>query len=184
MEAVCERAEVQMKKTLKTKTLKDLEVPGPLLTTAPRLENEPPHRRLARLTREHAEITLNLQELKKEWAQRNIKAQAVRQPVSTPEITHFENQKRELALTLLNIQTQIGATNKELRQRKAVKQQSVSTNGSKAVSTKEAPLKEHREYPIYFLLAARNELDVRLFASVERAAKSMLQHALETGVQE
>jgi len=174
-----------VKKPLKTKSLKDLEVPGPLATAAPPLENEPPHRRLSRLSREHADITLKLQELKREWAARNIKAQACRQPVSTPEITHFENQKRELALRLLNIQTEIGATNKALRQRKvgnSSRLNSHETNSAKPL--KEAPLKEHREYPVYFLLAARNELDARLFASVERAAKSMLQHALETGVQE
>jgi hypothetical protein len=175
-------------KLQKSKTLKDLELPGPLATTAPPLEAEPPHRRLARLTREQGEITLKLQELKKEWAARNIKAQACRQPVTTPEITHFENEKRALALALLNIQTEIGATNKALRQRKVEHRNNSRLNSNERITKapaapKQAPLKEHREYPVYFLLAAKNELDARLFASVERAAKSMLQHALETGVE-
>lgn len=149
------------------------------------LQNEPTHRKLARLTREHAETTSALQELKRAWAERNIKAQACRQAVSTPEVTHFETQKRELALKIQAIQTEIGATNRELREHKASRQ----GNGSKQPSQparpiKTCPLKSHSQWDAYFRLAAENELEPRLLAQIERSAKSLLQHALETGIEE
>ncbi len=65
---------------------------------APPLEAEPPHRRLARLSKELVDVTREIRELKKAWATKNIKAQSIRQAISTPEITHYENKKRELAL--------------------------------------------------------------------------------------
>jgi hypothetical protein len=149
------------------------------------LENEPPHRKLARLTREHQSVTEQLQTLKKSWAERNIKAQACRQAVSTPEVTHFETTKRELALQLLDLQTQIGALNKELRANKAARQAGrqppARANGSALKKT--CPLKSHPQWDAYFRLAAENELEPRLLAQIERSAKSLLQHALETGVE-
>src|SRR6516162_1944493 len=80
--------------------------------SSPPLESEPPHKRLARLTREHERVTEALQQLKKDWATQNIRAQQCRQPIPTATITHIENRRRELAGELLRIQTEIGATNK------------------------------------------------------------------------
>ena len=155
---------------------------GDLISSQPiPLENEAPHRKLARLTREHSETTAALQELKRSWAERNVKAQACRQAISTPEITHFEEQKRTLALRLLDLQTQIGATNKELREQKAERQ----GNGSKVVELKKkCPLKNHAAFATYFLLAARDVLPPGLYDQTERGAKALLQHALATGVEE
>lgn len=145
----------------------------------PPLENEQPHRRLARLTREHAETTRALQELKRSWAERNIKAQACRQAVATSEVTHFETTKRELALRLLEIQTGIGAANKELRERKVQKQ----GNGSKpAAPPKTKPLAADFEFDVYFRLAAHNELALALYAQVERVAQSLMADARRNGV--
>ena len=133
----------------------------PAMRVPPPLEAEPPHRRLARLTSEHAETTAKLQELKKAWAERNMKAQARRQAISTAEITAFEKAKRELALAIQNVQTAIGRTNKEIRERRLNPPPAAAK--PKIIRSKDNPLKEHREYPIYFLLAARNELEPRLF---------------------
>jgi len=49
----------------------------------PPLEAEPPHKRLGRLNRDHERITEALRELKRDWARKNIRAQATRQPIST-----------------------------------------------------------------------------------------------------
>jgi hypothetical protein len=146
----------------------------------PKLEHEQPHRRLARLTREHAETTTALQELKREKAERSIKAQQCRQTISTAENTHFENQRRELSARLLDIQTQIGATNKELRERKAAGH----GNGSKpAAPPKTRPLATDLEFDVYFRLAAHSELAPALYAQVERVAKSLLNDARRMGVE-
>jgi hypothetical protein len=140
------------------------------------LENEPAHRKLARLAREHQSVTEQLQ---------TFKAQACRLAVSTPEVTHFETTKRELALQLLDLQTQIGALNKELRANKAAcqagRQPPARANGSALKKT--CPLKSHPQWDAYFRLAAENELEPCLLAQIERSAKSLLQHALETGVE-
>jgi len=49
----------------------------------PPLESEPPHRKLARLAREHTRTVETLKELKKDWVTKNIQPQATRQPIST-----------------------------------------------------------------------------------------------------
>jgi hypothetical protein len=67
---------------------------------APPLESEPPHRKLARLER----ITEALRELKRTWAEKNIRAQVTRTPIATSEVTHVENRRRELTSELLKIQ--------------------------------------------------------------------------------
>jgi hypothetical protein len=69
----------------------------------PPLESEPSHRKLARLAREHTRTVEALQELKKNWATKNIRAQATRTPISTAEVTYAENRHRELAGELLRI---------------------------------------------------------------------------------
>jgi hypothetical protein len=68
---------------------------------------------LARLNRDHERVTEALRELKREWAAKNIRAQATGMPIATSEVTHVENKRRELAGELLRIQTEIGATNKK-----------------------------------------------------------------------
>jgi hypothetical protein len=146
------------------------------------LENEPPHRKIARLTWEHSETTTALQELKRSWAERNIKAQACRQAVSTPEVTHFENEKRELAHKIQALQTEIGATNKEIRERKAERQ--TNSNGSKhPPQQKTRPFAADLEFETYFRLAAHSELAPALYAQIERCAKSMIADARRMGVE-
>src|SRR5271166_1475653 len=100
-------------------TLRDA-LPTPALPQeAPKLKHEALHQRLARLTREHADVTQQLQALKRTKAQRSIEAQDRRQTISTAENNDFANKRRALAKQLLDIQTQIGATNKMLRQSNA-----------------------------------------------------------------
>jgi hypothetical protein len=157
-------------------------------TEPPPLETEPPHRKLARLNREHAATTEALQALKRAWAERNIKAQACRQAVPTSEITHFEDQKRTLALGLLSLQSEIGATNKAIRERSkaggAPTSPASESAPRKRAKSKACPLKEHPSFDQYFRLAAENELENGLYDRLEAAAKSMLSHALATGIEQ
>jgi hypothetical protein len=152
----------------------------------PPLESEPPHKRLARLSRDHERITEALRELKRDWAAKNIRAQATRQSISTAEITHVENRRRELASQLLKIQTEIGATNKALRERKAGGNGITVSSGESAppkrIRSKKCPLREHAAFNQYFRLAAENKLESGLYARIEASAKSMLSHALQTGI--
>ena len=148
----------------------------------PLLEAEPPHRRLARLTDELATTTDALRELKRAWMEKNLKAQACRQAVSTPEITHFEKMKRTLALKIQEIQTGIGEVNRELRESKAARQEGRSVK--RAAEPKSGPLRNHALYDQYFVLAARNELAPSMYAAIERSAKAMLADAVKMGVEE
>jgi hypothetical protein len=169
------------------KTLKSLP-PAALESEPPPLEAEAPHRVLARLNKEHQRVTEELRELKRSWAQKNIRAQRCRQPIPTAEITHIKNKRRELATQLLSIQAQIGATNKELRERRTAGNDAKVTRDSAPVSngtkSKKAPLKEHPVFNQYFALAAENELEASLYERIEGAAKSMLSQALKTGIEE
>jgi hypothetical protein len=171
------------------KSFKSLPSPtGRLSTSTPPLEAEPAHRKLARLNREAADTVTLLQQLKKEWATKNIRAQATHTSIPTSEVSHVESQRRELTSQLQNIQSQIGILNRELRAKKA------AGNGAKDVAkaaparvgskSKRCRLREHVEFPVYFALAARNELSEELFAQIERSAKSMLSQALKTGIEE
>jgi chromosome segregation ATPase len=167
----------------KLSSLEQLSPSSVSTVAAPPLEAEAPHKRLARLNRELTETVETLQALKKAWAEKNVKMQACRQAVSTPEVTHHETHKRELALRLLDLQTQIGALNRELRLSKAsAKAPRPRSNGAKL--SKKCPLKDHSQYAAYFLLAARDQLHPDLYDQVERTAKSMLQHALGCGLEE
>ena len=147
----------------------------------PPLESEPPHRRLARLNKELANVSEEIRELRKTWAAKNIKAQACRQSVSTPEVTHFEKQKRELALKIQELQTGIGEVNRELRERKAARQEARSA--PQAVEPKSGPLRNHALFDQYFHLAAKNELVPSMYAAIERTAKAMLIDALKMGIE-
>jgi hypothetical protein len=145
---------------------------------APPLEAEPPHRRLARLNKDQERVIEGLRKLKRSWAEKNIKAQACRTPISTAEITFVDNRRRALASQLLSIRTQIGATNKELREREAAGNGARIVRESAPVSTgtkpKKAPVREHPAFDQYFRRAAKNELEAGLYDSIEAAAKSML----------
>jgi ribosomal protein L29 len=155
--------------------------------SAPPLEAEPPHQRLARLNRELVKATETIQWLKKQWAQRNLKAQGCRQAVSTAEVTHFENEKRDLAAKILGLQTEIAQVNRELRALKVA----AASNGAKDTAlvrkirkSKACPLREHAAFDQYFRLAAENELEAGLYNRIEAAAKSRLSQALKTGIEE
>jgi hypothetical protein len=169
---------------MKLKTLKNLPAETGS-TESPPLESELPHKRLARLNREAARVTEALRELKRDWAEKNIRAQVTRTPIATTEITFVENKRRELAGELLRIQTEIGATNKEIRERKAGGSAGSSAEPPRErVKSKKFPLKEHAAFDEYFRLAAQNELEASLYDRLEAAAKSMLSHALKTGVEQ
>jgi hypothetical protein len=180
-------------KTKPLKNLVDLTPNGKELVASPPLQGEPLHRRLARLNRELAEATEALQSFNKEWAAKNIKAQACRLAISTPEITFAANKRRELAARIREIQTQIGIANKERRSLNAKTSQKASGGGlegellpfpKKQVRSKNCPLKQHREGTGYFELAARDELAPDLYPRVERTAKALLEHAISTGIEE
>jgi hypothetical protein len=149
----------------------------------PPLEAVPPHKALARANQRHAQLTEELRQLKADWAAKNIKAQQCRQPIATSEITFVENRRREPHLELERTQGEIGRFNKEIREAKALRQAPTpKVNGSKL--SKRCPDKEHREFPTYFLLAAKEELTRELFDQVTRTAKSMLENALRMGTEE
>jgi hypothetical protein len=153
----------------------------------PPLEAEAPHRRLARLSQELVDATQAIQDLRKTWAAKNIKAQSVRQTISTPEITHYETRKRELALRIQSLQTGIGETNRELRERKAERQATKSakaTTPALAPAPKTGPIRNHPAFDQYFHLAARNELTPALYAQVERTARAMIADAFKMGLED
>jgi chromosome segregation ATPase len=106
-----------MKKTIRHP--KEIPATVHVVDEPPPLENEPPHRKLARLMTEHAKTTEQLQELKRNFAAENIKAQQCRQTIPTSQLTFVENKKRELAGRLMELQAEIGKTNKEVRAHKA-----------------------------------------------------------------
>jgi hypothetical protein len=172
----------------KLKTLKALSKNGVVTQEPPKLEAEPPHRRLARLTEEQDKLVREIQSHKQAWADRNQIAQQTHQPPATPEITAFKQHHRDLSCRLAAVNLEIGATNREIRQHKAevavrkVKpaDQPASRNGLKL----KAPIKRHVEFPAYFLLAAEAEMDPRMFSKVESVAKSMLRDAMTNGLEE
>ena len=169
------------------KNLADLTPNGKELVANPPLQAEPLHRRLARLNRELAEATEALQSFNKEWAAKNIKAQACRLAISTPELTHAANKRRELASEIQRLQNELGLANKERRQlnAKASRDRTSDVDTPKKITnSKSCPLKRHPEWSVYFELAARDELTAELFRQVERSAKALLSHALETGIEE
>lgn len=152
------------------KTLQDLQRNGNSTDGhPPPLEGEPLHKRLARLNRELPEAVEALQAFNKEWAERNLKAQQIRVPISTPELTFAANKRRELAAEIQRLQNELGIANRERRALSAQASQKtsagdksaplvVSPKGKKLTRSKECPLKDHREWPVYFKLAAREEL--------------------------
>jgi hypothetical protein len=72
------------------KTLKALQKNGVAPAEPPKLESEPPHRRLARLTSEQIRLVEEIQSHKSAWADRNRVAQDTHQPPATPEIQAFK----------------------------------------------------------------------------------------------
>jgi len=180
-------------KTKPVKNLADLTPNTKVLVASPPLEAEPLHRRLARLDREPKKATEELQSFNKEWAEKNIKAQTCRLAISTPQITFAANKRRELAARIQEIQSQLEIANRERRTLNVKSSQKTPAADSadtlagpskRITNSKRCPLKEHWEWAVYFTLAARDELAPELYAQVERSAKSLLQHALATGVEE
>jgi hypothetical protein len=174
------------------KSLKALQPDGCESTTSqPRLESEPLHRRIHRLNEELRKAIEKLQTFNREWASKNVKAQACRLAIPTAEQTHAANRRRELASQIQRIQTELGDANMESRQLNAKSTHKAATDTptlavtpKKAVRSKRCPLKQHREWTVYFELAARDELVPDLYAQVERTAKSLLEHAIATGIEE
>ena len=154
----------------------------PTQPESPPLENEPPHRALARCNARHAQLTEELRQLKADWAAKNIKAQQLHLPVSTPEITHVAQRRRELHLELEKTQAEIGRLNKLVRERKFARQAGKPVNGDR-VEPKRMPLADDPEFPSYFVLAAKNELVPALYAQVERVAKSLMHEAKKMGIE-
>jgi hypothetical protein len=173
-------------KTKPLKNLSDLTPSGKEPVASPALESEPLHRRLARLARELGRATEELQSFNVEWTKRNLRAQSCRQAIPTPEITFTAYKRRELAARIQEIQSQIGIANRERRQldagKTSQKKAAADTSERLAIpvkritSSKACPLRSHRDWPAYFLLAAREELAPGLFEQIERSAKSLLQH--------
>ena len=109
-----------------TKSIKTLKaIPRAIaagIVEAPPLVNEPPHKRLARLTAEQERLTKEIQEQKAAWAQRNFQAQNKRQTISSAELTAFREHHGSLAAALADVNLQIGQVNKEIREHKAAMQ--------------------------------------------------------------
>lgn len=147
----------------------------------PPLEREEPHKALARATKRHAQITEELRKLKSEWAEKNIKAQATRIAISTPECTFVETRRRDLHLQLEMAQAEIGRLNKEIRERKA-EHQGNGTKPERRPEPKKMPFADDPEFPSYFILAARDTLAPELYAQVVRMAKSLIHSAEKMGI--
>ena len=155
----------------------------PTWAPSPPLETEQPHRKLARLNGEQVRVTEQIRIHSKAWAERNLRSQSVRERVTTPEITAYKNEHRELASRLLDIQTQIGACNKLIREHKARRAGNAKRDDKpNFVSKKNCPLKSHPQWDCYFRVAAENSLAPAMLKQIEADAKSLLAHALETGV--
>ena len=125
------------------------------------------------------EFTEALSELKHDWAEKNIKAQATRTPIATSEIMHVENKRRELAGELLKIQTEIGATNKEIRPQKPTSQ----VIQGRIRARKEAEEREN-DFLVMFYMVAKDSLDPRQVAALESGAKALLKDAEQMGIDE
>jgi hypothetical protein len=95
---------------------------GSIECSPPPLENVPLHTQLARANAQHAKLTEQLRQLKADWASRNIRAQQLRTPISTPEVTFVETRRRELHLALEATQAEIGRVNREIKEKKAAPQ--------------------------------------------------------------
>lgn len=168
------------------KTLRALKPEG-LPEEAPPMEGELPGRKLSRLTAERDKAVEELQTLKRNFAAENIKAQQCHQAIPTSQITFVERKRKELSDKILSLNLEIGATNRAVREHRAERQnghrQAPAIEVNDRTAKKEGPLKKHPEWATYFLLAARDELAEGLFEQVERSAKLLLQHALETGIE-
>jgi hypothetical protein len=163
------------------KTLKALPKKGVVVAEdPPKLEAEQPHMRLSRLTSEQVRLVEELQSHKQEWASRNRVAQDTHQPPSTPEIQAFKQHHRDLSSRLAAVNLEIGQVNREIRQHKAEVQARKANGAPEAVKTE--PLKQSKDWLVYFKLAAENELDAKLIKQIERVAKSMAEHARINGV--
>jgi hypothetical protein len=150
----------------------------------PPLENEPPHRRLARATAEQSRCTEALRELKRSFAAKNLQAQLTRTPISTAEQTHVARQRHELHLQLESAQAQIAAANKEIREKKATAQTGAKPKEPKLRDVKKAPFRQDREFVEFFYLAAEATLTEPLFATIIRTAKSMMFDAAKMGLRQ
>jgi hypothetical protein len=150
----------------------------------PPLEREQPHRLLARANTRHLELTTELRELRASWAKRNIQAQQTRIAISTPEITHVENKRRELHLALEATQDEIGRLNRLVQEGKAARQarQAGKPRNGDTVEPKRMPLGSDPEFPTYFVLTAKNELAPALYRQVERTALAMIADARKMGL--
>lgn len=167
----------------KLKTIKELPKVNGLSTPAP-LEAESPHRKLARLTADQDRLTREIREHKEAWARRNLTAQYKRQAVSNAESTAFREHHADLAAALAKVQLEIGQVNRELRGHRAKRNSKGALRNGVEKPEKKCPLKQHDAYPCYFMLAAKDVIhDEEMYKKMESAAKSMLQHALQTGVE-
>jgi hypothetical protein len=176
----------------KRKSLKSLPKADIHLVEPPPLQFEPPHKVLARLTAEQERLVKEIQEHKKAWATRNMVAQNKRQTISTMELTAFKTHHSELAGALAKTNLKIGELNREMRERRAERQNGQridvepppAANSSRRMPKKECPDKKRDDWADWFLLAAREALTDPLYKDVERTAKSMIESAQMMGVSE
>jgi hypothetical protein len=172
----------------KLKSLKSLPKADVHLVDPPPLQFELPHKVLARLTADQERLTQEIREHKTAWAQRNFVAQNKRQTISSAELTAFRDHHTELSAAIATTNIKIGEINREPRANKAARQnrscQAVTAERSNgATPKKECPMKRHKEFPVYFLLAAEGELDKKMFDRIVSIAKSLLSDALKMGIE-
>jgi chromosome segregation ATPase len=149
----------------------------------PPLEFELPSKRLARLNAEHAKTVEELQKLKREWAAENMAAQIARITVASSRLAWVEKKKGELAQKILDLSTQIGSINREIRANNAARhggqhQPRMEANGQ----SKTCPFKSRADWPQYFLLAAKDALTPELYAQIERGAKGLMEQSRLMGI--
>jgi hypothetical protein len=168
--------------TLHTNPFKALD--GVAQSEPPPLERESPHRALSKANKRHAQLTEALRQLRSDWAAKNIRAQQLKIAIATSEITHVEKRRRELHLALESTQAEIGRLNKEIKEKKAASKQSPRQlhEQTPAVRKKKMPFADDPVFPSYFILAAKEELDSKLYAQVERLALSLMHDAYKNGI--
>ncbi len=171
--------------SLTTKPFQHLK--GAIDPAPPPLEAVPLHTQLARANSQHAKLTEQLRQLKADWASRNIRAQELRTPISTPEVTFVETRRRNLHLALEATQAEIGRVNREIKEKKAPPKASHrgSSHDVQAATRKpkRMPYADDPAFPVYFILAAKEELEPKLYAQVECLALSLIHHARCNGVE-
>jgi hypothetical protein len=117
---------------------------------------------LQRLMKEQERLVAEIKSHKAAWADRNFLSQKTHETIPVEEIRAFKQHHRNLSTDLAAVNIRVGATNASIREERA--------NGSRGRAPAAAPRKD--EFAAYFLMAAEQELDKKVFDHIVAVAKS------------